>query len=215
MMHNKDVTKYLWGETLNTACHIVNRVYFKPGTKKTPYELWKGRKPNVKYFRIFGSTYFILKDKENVWKFDTSSGEGIFLGYSSSSKAYRVFNTRTRKVMETMNVMITKPQLSPHKTRLIIAKICSSFSTWVWQSWRRSFSSFHTNRCLIISDPAIPPPPIGLMEREPLSRVKLNHPSTAIVGNMNELNLRKRMVDKYVAKFVSYSCYFLKLNLQR
>ena len=66
MMHNKDVTKYLWGETLNTACHIVNRVYFKPGTKKTPYELWKGRKPNVKYFRIFGSTYFILKDKENV-----------------------------------------------------------------------------------------------------------------------------------------------------
>ena len=45
---------------------MVNRVNFRPGTKKTPYELWKGRKPNVKYFRIFGSTYFILKDRENV-----------------------------------------------------------------------------------------------------------------------------------------------------
>ena len=45
---------------------MVNRVHFRPGTKKTPHELWKGRKPNVKYFRIFGSTYFILKDRENV-----------------------------------------------------------------------------------------------------------------------------------------------------
>ena len=52
MLHNKDVATNLWGEAVNTACHTVNRVYFRPGTKKTPYELWKGRKPNVKYFRI-------------------------------------------------------------------------------------------------------------------------------------------------------------------
>ena len=52
MLHNKDVAKDLWGEAINTACHIVNWVYFRPGTKKTPYELWKGRKTNVKYFRI-------------------------------------------------------------------------------------------------------------------------------------------------------------------
>ena len=71
MMHNKDIAKNLWGEAVNTACHIVNRVYFKLGTKKTPYELWKGRKPNVKYFKIFGNIYFILKDRENVGKFDT------------------------------------------------------------------------------------------------------------------------------------------------
>ena len=52
MLYNKDVARNLWGEAVNTACHTVNRVYFRPGTKKTPYELWKGRKPNVKYFRI-------------------------------------------------------------------------------------------------------------------------------------------------------------------
>ena len=56
MLHNKDVARNLWGEAVNTACHIVNRVYFRPGRKKTPYELWKGKRPNVKYFRIFGST---------------------------------------------------------------------------------------------------------------------------------------------------------------
>ena len=47
MLHNKDVAKDLWGKAVNTACHIVNRVYFKPGTKKTPYELWNGSKPNM------------------------------------------------------------------------------------------------------------------------------------------------------------------------
>ena len=114
-MHNKDADKNLWGETMNTTCHIVNRVYFKTGTKKTLYELWKGRKPNVKYFRIFGSTCFILKDRENVGKFDTRSNEGIFLGYSSSSKAYRVFNKRTSKVVEIVNVVIDETSTATTK----------------------------------------------------------------------------------------------------
>ena len=78
MLYNKDVARNLWGEAVNTACHTVNRVYFRRSTKKIPYELWNGRKPNVKYFRIFGSTCFILKDRENVGKFDSRSDEGIF-----------------------------------------------------------------------------------------------------------------------------------------
>ena len=108
MLHNKDMARNLWGEAINTTCHTVNRVYFRPGTKKTPYELWKGRKPNVKYIRIFRSTCFILKDRENVRKFDSRSDEGIFLGYSSISKAYRVYNKRIMKVMETVNIVIDK-----------------------------------------------------------------------------------------------------------
>ena len=106
MLHNKDVARNLWREAVNTACHTVNRVYFRPGTKKTPYGLWKGKKPNVKYFRIFGSTCFIFKDRENVGKFDSRSDEGRFLGYSSTSKAFWVYNKRTMKVMEIVNVVI-------------------------------------------------------------------------------------------------------------
>ena len=94
MLHNKDVVRNLWGEAVNTACDTVNMVYFRPSTKKTSYELWKGRKPNVKYFKIFGSTCFIRKDRENVGKFDSHSDEGIFLGYSSISKAYRLYNKK-------------------------------------------------------------------------------------------------------------------------
>ena len=95
----------MWGEAINIACHTINSMYFRLGTKKTPYELWKGRKLNVKYFEIFESTCFILKDRKNVRKFDSQSDEGIFLGYSSTSKVYQVYNKRTIKLMETVNVV--------------------------------------------------------------------------------------------------------------
>ena len=59
MLHNKKLPKSFWGEAVNTACHTLNRVYFRPNSKKTPYELWRGKKPVVKYFRIFDSDCYI------------------------------------------------------------------------------------------------------------------------------------------------------------
>jgi len=60
----------------------------------------------VKYFKTFGSKCYILRDRENLGKFDSKSDEGIFLGYSTNSRAYRVFNKRTETVMESINVVI-------------------------------------------------------------------------------------------------------------
>ena len=60
----------------------------------------------VKYFRIFGSDYYILRDIENLEKFDAKSDKGYFLGYSSTSRTYRVYNLRTKRVMESSNVVI-------------------------------------------------------------------------------------------------------------
>ena len=81
-------------------------MYFRPNSKKTTYELWRGKKLVVKYFRIFGSDCYILRDRENLEKFDTKSDKGYFLGYSSTSRAYRVYNLRTKIVMESSNVVI-------------------------------------------------------------------------------------------------------------
>ena len=81
-------------------------MYFRPDSKKTPYELWRGKKPVVKYFRIFGSDCYILCDRDNLEKFDAKSDKGYFLGYSSTSRAYRVYNLRTKIVMESSNVVI-------------------------------------------------------------------------------------------------------------
>ena len=60
----------------------------------------------VKYFRIFGSDCYILCDRENLENFDVKSDKGYFLGYSSTTRAYRVYNLRTKTMMESSNVVI-------------------------------------------------------------------------------------------------------------
>ncbi|CAL2227895.1 unnamed protein product [Prunus armeniaca] len=76
------------------------------GTKQTPYEIWKGKKPNVSYFRVFGSTCYILRDRKHLAKFDSKCDKGIFLAYSTSSRAYKVYNCRTITIIESINVNI-------------------------------------------------------------------------------------------------------------
>jgi len=111
MIHSKNLAQHFWGEAVNTTCHIINRVYLRPETNKTPYENWRGKKPIVKYFRTFESKCYIFRDRENLGKFDPKSDEGIFLGYSTNSRAYRVFNKQTETVMETINVVINDEEV--------------------------------------------------------------------------------------------------------
>ncbi len=75
----------------------------KKGTQSTPFELWYRYSPNVKNFKVFGSKCYILKDFRNG-KLDEKSEEGIFLGYSTRSKAYKCLNTNINKVVESENV---------------------------------------------------------------------------------------------------------------
>ena len=55
MLLAKDLPSHFWAEAVNTACHIHNRVTIRKGTSTTAYEIWRGRKPNVKYFHVFGA----------------------------------------------------------------------------------------------------------------------------------------------------------------
>ncbi|KAH9679831.1 hypothetical protein KPL71_026290 [Citrus sinensis] len=104
MLNENALPKYFWAEAVNTACYVLNRVLIRPNHNKTPYELWKDRKPNIGYFKVFGCKCFVLNTKDNLGKFDPKSDVGIFLGYSNSSKAYRVYNKRTLVVEESMHV---------------------------------------------------------------------------------------------------------------
>ncbi|KAL0560690.1 hypothetical protein IC582_001101 [Cucumis melo] len=115
MIHAKQLPIQFWAEALNTACHIHNRVILRPRTTTTSYELWKGRKPNVKYFHIFGSTCFILSDRDHRRKWDSKSDRGIFLGYSANNRAYRVYSQRTKIVIESINVIIDDLGKEPNK----------------------------------------------------------------------------------------------------
>ena len=106
MLCEGHLSRYFWAKAINTACYILNRVLVRPILKKTSYELWKDRKPNISYFHVFGCRCFIHNnEKDNLGKFDSRTDEGIFLGYSTNFKAYRVFNKRTLIVEESIHVV--------------------------------------------------------------------------------------------------------------
>ncbi|KAK2359506.1 putative mitochondrial protein [Trifolium repens] len=104
MMHENNLAKFFWAEAVNTACYIQNRIYIRPILNKTTYELFKGRKPNISYFHQFGCTCYILNNKVHLKKFDSKACKGIFIGYSERSKSYRVYNSETNIVEESMHV---------------------------------------------------------------------------------------------------------------
>ena len=93
----------------------MNKGLLRNDTDKTPYELWTGRPANVKHFKIFGSKCFIKRDDGKIKKFDSHLNEGIFVGYSSKRKAYKCYNRRLGKVVETINVKIDESNTSINK----------------------------------------------------------------------------------------------------
>ena len=104
MLDEAKLPTYFWAEAIQTACFTQNATLInKHG--KTPYEMVKNKKPNLKYFHIFGCKCFVLKTHpEHLKKFDLKDDEGIFVGYPLSTKAFRVYNLRTKVVMESIHV---------------------------------------------------------------------------------------------------------------
>nr|GEW88620.1 ribonuclease H-like domain-containing protein [Tanacetum cinerariifolium] len=103
-----------WAEAVNTACYVQNRVLVTKPQNKTPYELLLGRTPSIGFMRPFGSPVTILNTLNPLGKFDEKVDEGFLVGYSISSKAFRVFNIRTRIVQETLhiNFLENKPNVA-------------------------------------------------------------------------------------------------------
>ena len=91
IIHMHNTLMQFWSKAINIACYTLNRTFLRLETKKTSYELWIGRKPNLTYFKTFGCECNILRDGKNLGKFDAKSYVGIFLGYYIMSKAYRVY----------------------------------------------------------------------------------------------------------------------------
>nr|GFA78497.1 retrovirus-related Pol polyprotein from transposon TNT 1-94 [Tanacetum cinerariifolium] len=93
-----------WAEAVNTACYVQNRVRVYKAHNKTPHELFNGRTPAIGFLKPFGCHVMILNTLDNLGKFEAKGDEGYFLGYSMSSKAFRVFNKRTKRVKENLHI---------------------------------------------------------------------------------------------------------------
>nr|GEV73286.1 putative ribonuclease H-like domain-containing protein [Tanacetum cinerariifolium] len=103
-----------WDEAVNTACYVQNRVLVTKPHNKTPYELLHGRTSSIGFMRPFGCPVTILNTLDSLVKFDGKVDERFLVGYSVSSKAFRVFNSRTRIVQETLhiNFLENKPNVA-------------------------------------------------------------------------------------------------------
>nr|GEV67767.1 putative reverse transcriptase, RNA-dependent DNA polymerase [Tanacetum cinerariifolium] len=91
-------------EAIATVCFTQNRSLVIPRHEKTPYHIINSRKPSIKFFYIFGSLCYIVRNGENLDKMKGKGDECIFVGYSTQLRAYRVFNKRTRVIMESIHV---------------------------------------------------------------------------------------------------------------
>ncbi|GJV24301.1 retrovirus-related pol polyprotein from transposon TNT 1-94 [Tanacetum coccineum] len=107
MLADSKLPTTFWAEAVNTACYVQNRVLVTKPHNKTPYELFLGRKPTLGFMKPFGYPVTILNTIDHLGKFDGKADEGFFVGYSINSKAFRVFNSRTRIVEENMHVQFS------------------------------------------------------------------------------------------------------------
>ncbi|GJX18507.1 retrovirus-related pol polyprotein from transposon TNT 1-94, partial [Tanacetum coccineum] len=90
--------------TVATACYTQNRSLIHTRHDKTPYELVHNKKPDLTFFRVFGALCYPTNDSENLGKLQPTADIGIFVGYAPNRKGYRIYNKRTRQIMETIHV---------------------------------------------------------------------------------------------------------------
>ncbi|GAU33542.1 hypothetical protein TSUD_143350 [Trifolium subterraneum] len=123
LLFEKGIPKTFWAEAVNTSVYLLNLLPTKVLKGKTPFEAWYERKPSVEHLRIFGCVCYLHVPNVKRDKLETKSVVGIFLGYSSNSKGYRIYNLETKKILVSRDVQFDE------------------FSKWNWEKSQTEGSS--------------------------------------------------------------------------
>ncbi|GJS69964.1 retrovirus-related pol polyprotein from transposon TNT 1-94 [Tanacetum coccineum] len=107
-----------WAEAVATACYTQNRSIIISTHEKTAYHIINDRKPSIKHLHIFGCTCYITRDGENLDKMKEKGDPCVMVGYSTQSKGYRVYNKRTRLIVESIHIKFDeiKEMMSDHNS---------------------------------------------------------------------------------------------------
>ncbi|GKB91258.1 putative ribonuclease H-like domain-containing protein [Tanacetum coccineum] len=108
MLADSKLSTTFWAEAVNIACYVQNKVLVVKPHNKTPYELFHGRTPTLSFMRPFRYLVTILNTIDHLGKFDGKADAGFFVGYSLNSKAFRVFNSRTKIVEENLYIRFSE-----------------------------------------------------------------------------------------------------------
>eukprot|EP00253_Pinus_taeda_P011421 PITA_11421 len=117
MLDEPGTPETFWGEAAFAIVVIPKKTNVQVNSTQTPHELWYGETPSVKYFKIFGSKCYIKNTDENLGKFEPRADEGILLDYSPHSKAYKCYNKRLGKIVESIYVVVDEDENTPRQVR--------------------------------------------------------------------------------------------------
>ncbi|GKD56280.1 retrovirus-related pol polyprotein from transposon TNT 1-94, partial [Tanacetum coccineum] len=168
MLNEQSIPQKIWCNAVDTSTYILNRILIRPFLGKTPYELFKGKKPSLEYFKVFDSKCFILNTKDYLTRFEPKSTEGVFLGYSANSKAYIVLNKINLKVEESLMLSFDEIHIPPKSSPLVDDDILE-------------------NDIIENQDKDL-----EIKENEPLNKeisnikISKDHPLGTVIGNLNE-----------------------------
>jgi hypothetical protein len=177
MIMDSKLTDIFWTQSVHTVVHIQNRVMLINNTDKTPYELWKGRPTNVKHFRAFGSKCYIKREDGRMGKFDSRVDKGILVGYSSTWKAYKCYNLRLNKVVESINVTIDETSIPESKKEE--NKSMEQLFEEEEQKEEEEEDEDEDEENLIEVEEKVQ----QVSPKTPRKQVQKNHPSDQIIGN--------------------------------
>ncbi|GKB14117.1 retrovirus-related pol polyprotein from transposon TNT 1-94 [Tanacetum coccineum] len=177
MLNEQSLPQKFWCNAVDTSTYILNRILIRAILGKTPYELLRGRKPTLDYFRVFGSKCFILNTKDYLTKFDPKSYEGVFLGYSQNSKAYIILNKHTRKIEESLNVTFDETP-PPSKTSPLVDDDLDEEEA-IKVTEKKNLEKDIEDETLEIDEI------VNIKESR-------NHPLENVIGNLNQRTLRSQ-----------------------
>ncbi|GJS53106.1 retrovirus-related pol polyprotein from transposon TNT 1-94 [Tanacetum coccineum] len=177
MLNEQSLPQKFWCNTVDTSTYILNLILIRAILGKTPYELLRGRKPTLDYFRVFGSKCFILNTKDYLTKFDPKSYECVFLGYFQNGKAYIILNKHTRNVKESLNVTFNETP-PPSKTSPLVDDDLDEEEA-IKVTEKKNLENDIVDETLEIDEI------INIKESR-------NHPLENVIGNLNQRTLRSQ-----------------------
>lgn len=120
MLHLSKLPNKFWAEAISTACYLQNRSAHSALGNKTPEEMWAGIKPSLKHIRTFGCDAYVHIPKEIRQKLDSKSKVCKLLGYSETTKGYRLFDPKSNKIITSRDVIFNEKIPLPKSQNLDI-----------------------------------------------------------------------------------------------
>ncbi|KAL3680370.1 hypothetical protein R1sor_023326 [Riccia sorocarpa] len=119
LLTESKITKRFWEQEVGVTVKIQNCLITSALDKKTPYELWHGRKPNLEKFRFFGCTCYVQVPKQKRRKFDDKSQHCVFMGYGSDGNGYKCWDPIAKKMLVSSDVAFAERDIPGDRKGLI------------------------------------------------------------------------------------------------